>query len=208
MYTPPHNRQDDPDEVFSFMREFPFATLVTSAEGGMMATHIPLTVARTEDGFRVSGHIARANGQAAHLAAGTEALAIFASPHAYVSPELYEPGKWVPTWNYVAVHAYGSPRVIADREGKLAVLADTIGAHDAAFQERFDAYPLEFVEAKLKGIVAFEFAVSRIDARWKLSQDRKRPERERISLAMRSSGDPSAQRLGDFMEAGELPARV
>ena len=201
MYTPPHNRQDNPDEVFAFMREFSFGTLVTCGAAGLTATHIPLTVTRDGASFRVSGHIARANAQCADLAAGTEAMAIFASPHAYVSPELYENGTWVPTWNYVAVHAYGVPMLLDDREAKLRLLAETVAANEAAFQQRFDAYPPEFVDAKLKGIVAFEFEVTRLDARWKLSQDRKPAERERISLVMRLSEDPSARQLARYMES-------
>ncbi|MGE3074767.1 MAG: FMN-binding negative transcriptional regulator [Dehalococcoidia bacterium] len=200
MYTPPHNRQDDPEEVFAFMREFPFATLVTSGEAGMVATHIPLATVRDGDSLRVSGHIAKANPQTNDLAAGTEVLAVFASPHGYVSPTNYEPGNWVPTWNYVAVHAYGAPEVLESREEKLSVLAATIAAHDAGFQAEFEAYPAEFVDAKLKGIVAFSFSVSRVDARWKLSQDRRPAERERVSLALKLSNDPSANRLAAFMD--------
>ncbi|MGE0601053.1 MAG: FMN-binding negative transcriptional regulator [Dehalococcoidia bacterium] len=200
MYTPPHNRQSDPDEVFAFMREFPFATLVTSGGAGLIATHIPLATVRDGDSLRVSGHIAKANPQAKDLAAGTEVLAVFASPHGYVSPSNYEPGNWVPTWNYVAVHAYGVPEVLETRKAKLEVLAATIAAHDAGFQAEFDAYPVEFVDAKLKGIVAFSFAVSRTDARWKLSQDRRPVERERVSLALKLSNDPSANRLAAYME--------
>ncbi len=200
MYTPPHNRQDDPDEIFAFMREFPFATLVTCGDSGIVATHIPLTATRSGDSLRISGHIAKANPQVQDLQDGTEALAIFASPHGYVSPANYEPGKWVPTWNYVAVHAYGTPSVLESREAKLAVLAQTIEAHDVGFQATFDAYPAEFVEAKLKGIVAFEIPVGRIDARWKLSQDRQPVEQERVSLALKLSSDPSANRLAAFMD--------
>jgi transcriptional regulator len=206
MYTPPHNRQDDPDAVFAFMRAFPFATLATCGDGGMTATHLPLSVSRDGERLRITGHLAKANAQAAHLAAGAEAMAIFAAPHGYVSPQHYEPGRWVPTWNYVAVHAYGTPVVTDGREAKLATLAELVAAHDAGFQGTFDAYPEDFVDAKLKGIVAFELPVSRIDARWKLSQDRKPAERERISLAMRLSGDPSAERLAAFMEHGEQVA--
>ena len=200
MYTPPHNRQDDPQAVFAFMREFPFAAVVTSGEAGLMATHIPLTVDGTGDSYRISGHLAKANPQAAQLAAWTEVMAIFSAPHGYVSPSNYEPGVWVPTWNYVAVHAYGRPVVIDDRAGKLAVLARSIAAHDPSYQAEFDAFQPEYVDAKLKGIVAFEVAVSRVDARWKVSQDRMPAERERISLALKLSSDPSAQRLAEYMD--------
>ncbi len=208
MYTPPHNRQEDPDEVFAFMREFPFATLVTSGADGMTATHAPLNVTRTGAELRISGHIAKANAQVRHLQDGREALAIFAAPHAYVSPSNYEPGQWVPTWNYVAVHAYGTPRVAESRDAKLAVLAETVAAYDAGFQDQFDSYPGEFVDGKLKGIVAFEFAVSRVDARWKLSQDRQPAERDRIVSALRESQDALAAKLAGYMDAtAEAAAR-
>ena len=200
MYTPPQNRQQDPEEIAAFMREFSFATLVTCGEGGMVASQIPLSFVRDGATFRLSGHIAKANQQAAHLAAGAGAMAIFAAPHGYVSPQNYEPGKWVPTWNYVAVHAYGIPEVREDRAAKLAALASLVGAYEPGFQATLDAYPPEFVDAKLKGIVAFEIEVTRLDARWKLSQDRQPAERERISLALRLSSDPSANRLASFME--------
>ena len=200
MYTPPHNRQEDPEAIYAFMREFPFAVLVSCGESGLVATHIPLTVERVGDSYRISGHLAKANAQAEQLFAGAEVIAIFSAPHGYVSPSNYEPGKWVPTWNYVALHAYGTPAVIEGRDAKLEVLASSIAAHDPSYQAVFDTYPPEFVDAKLKGIVAFEIAVSRLDARWKLSQDRKSSERERISLAHQLSRDRSAQRLAEYMD--------
>lgn len=203
MYTPPHNRQDNPEELLAFMGEFPFATLVTCGEGGMTATHLPLSVRCEGDRFRISGHLAKANPQGAHLAAGAEAMAIFTAPHAYISPAHYEPGKWVPTWNYVAVHAYGMPSVFEDREAKLATLRGAIAAYEPGYQADFDSYPPEFVDAKLKGIVAFEIAVTRVEGRWKLSQDRKPAERERIRTALAASDDALAARLARYMEPAE-----
>jgi transcriptional regulator len=203
MYTPPHNRQPDMAEVSAFMRAFPFATLVTHGEGGMIASHIPLNVSESCDSVVITGHVAKANAQWEHLAAGVEAMAIFSEPHSYISPSNYEPGRWVPTWNYVAVHAYGRPMLIEDREGKLAVLAASIAATEPGYQAVLDRYPVEFIDSKLKGLVAFEIAVSRLDARWKLSQDRRQTERERISLAMKLSSDPSAIRLAEYMDQHE-----
>jgi transcriptional regulator len=199
MYTPPHNRQEDPEAISGFIRAFPFATLVTDGEGAIMASHIPLNLLESCDSRVLTGHIAKANPQWGHLANGAEVLAVFSEPHSYVSPSNYEPGNWVPTWNYVAVHAHGTPALIEDREGKLAVLAATIAATEPGYQQTLDAFPPEFVNAKLKGIVAFEIAVTRVDARWKLSQDRSAEERERISLALRLSGDASGRRLAEFM---------
>jgi transcriptional regulator len=200
MYSPPHNRPEDAQEVAAFMREFPFASLVTHGPSGMTATHLPLNLSEGCDSLVMTGHVAKANRQWEDLAGGREAMAIFSGPHAYVSPTHYEPGQWVPTWNYVAVHAYGTPAIIEAREGKLAVLRQTVSATEPTFQNTFDALPPEFVDAKLKGIVAFEIAVTRTEARFKLSQDRRADERGRISLALRLSGDDSAERLAAYME--------
>lgn len=200
MYSPPHNRPEDAQEVAAFMREFPFAAVVTHGPSGMTATHLPLNLSEGCDSLVITGHFAKANRQWEDLASGREAMAIFSGPHAYVSPSHYQPGQWVPTWNYVAVHAYGLPALIEDREAKVAVLRQTIAATEPGFQETLDGLPLEFVDAKLKGIVAFEIAVTRTEARFKLSQDRHEDERGRISLALRLSGDESAQRLANYME--------
>lgn len=201
MYTPPHHRQDDPAALSSFMRAFPFAALVTNGEGGLIATHIPLVLTESCDSLILLGHMAKANSQWRHLAAGAEVMAIFSEPHAYVSPSSYDPGRWVPTWNYLAVHAYGRPSIVEAREAKLAVLTAAVRVTEPAYEADFNAFPGDLLDAKLKGIVAFEILVTRVEGRWKLSQDRKPHERERISLALRLSGDPSAARLAEYMDA-------
>lgn len=206
MYTPPHHRQDDPAALSAFMQAFPFAALVSDGERGLAATHIPLILTESCDSLVLLGHMAKANPQWRDLAGGNEVMAIFSEPHAYISPANYEPGRWVPTWNYVAVHAYGKPAVVEEREAKLAVLDAAIRVTESSYQAEFDAYPDDFVDAKLKGIVTFEIAVSRVEGRWKLSQDRAPRERARISLSLRLSGDPSAARLAEYMEHPAVPA--
>ncbi len=200
MYVPPHNRQTDDEAVLAFLRGHPFATLVTCGPAGLAATHIPVNSDYRGGAFRLSGHIARANAQVGDLENGAEAMVIFSEPHGYVSPSNYDAGQSVPTWNYIAVHAYGPPRLLHEREAKMAVLTASIGANDPAYQAIFDGYDASYVDAKLKGIVAFEILVTRVDARWKLSQDRTAGERERVSLALKLSADPSAQRLGEYMD--------
>ena len=200
MYTPPHNNQDDPAALSAFMQAHPFATLVTRGGEGLMATHLPLVVTESCDSMVLLGHVSKANPQWRDLEAGGDVLAIFSEPHAYVSPSNYDPGRWVPTWNYVAVHAYGAATIVEDREAKLAVLSAAVRVSEPGYQAEFDTFPADFVDAKLKGLVAFEVVVSRVEGRWKLSQDRTAAERERISLSMRLSGDPSAERLAEYME--------
>ncbi len=198
MYTPPNNRNDDPAELLAFMRRYSFATLVTSC-GGLMATHLPVSVSEREGRFRVTGHLSRANPQWGNLSLG-EALVVFAEPHGYVSPSNYPEGMWVPTWNYVAVHAYGAPALIEGREETLAVLREMVAATEPGYGAVFAGYPEEWVDAKLKGIVAFEMEVTRIESRWKLSQEKPETTRERIAQEL-SSGDGASRELAAFMRA-------
>jgi len=199
MYSPPHNRPEDAQQVAAFMREFPFAALVTPGEDGMTATHLPLNLSEGCDSLIITGHVAKANRQWEDLASGREAMAIFSGPHAYVSPTHYQPGQWVPTWNYVAVHAYGTPALVEDREGKLAVLRQTIAATEPGFQQTLDALPPEFVDAKLKGIVAFEIPISRLEGKAKLSQNRPAGDQARVRAALAAEGNPWAQAVAALM---------
>lgn len=199
MYTPPHNRNEDPAELLAFMRAHAFATLVTSA-GGLMATHIPVAIIERDGATFISGHLAKANPQWRELPNG-EALVIFQGPHAYVSPNHYLPEHVsVPTWNYVAVHAYGAPRLVEDRAAVIALLGDAIAANEAAYQQTFDASTPEWIDAKLKGIVAFELEVSRLEGRWKLSQNWSETIRERIIDTL-EAGDDAARELADYTRA-------
>lgn len=191
MYSPPHNRNDDPEELLAFMRRYPFGTLVTWGANGLIASHLPLNTSLQGESFTITSHMAKANEQWREFGYG-EVLAIFTEPHAYISPRHYPPGAWVPTWNYVAVHAHGRARGIEDREGKLAVLRDTIASSEPGYGEQFDSFPDDWVDAKLKGIVAFAIDVTRIEGRWKLSQDRDAETRERISAALEREGGPAA----------------
>lgn len=198
MYTPPQNRNDDPAELLAFMRRYSFATLVTSC-GGLMATHLPVNINERDGRLHITGHLSKANPQWRELALG-EAMVIFAEPHGYVSPSNYPEGKWVPTWNYVAVHAYGAPSLVEGREGTLAVLHDSIAATEPAYAAEFASYPAEWVDAKLKGIVAFEMEVTRIESRWKLSQEKDHATRARTADGLASS-DGAGRDLAGLMRA-------
>src|SRR5688572_6197544 len=111
MYLPSAFHVTDEPEIEAFMQRHDFATMVGGAGGSLMATHIPVTVARTADGLHITGHVARANPHWQQMDGTNEALIIFHGPHAYVSPTWYATAPSVPTWNYAAVHAYGMPRV-------------------------------------------------------------------------------------------------
>lgn len=196
MYVPSHNRMDDRAAQLAFMRQYSFATLVTAVAGAApRASHLPVVVAGEGAEPRLLAHLARSNPQWRDFAAGGEVLLIFQGPHAYISPSLYQRHPSVPTWNYAALHAYGVPRILESGEEQLRVLRALAGANDAPYLEQMERLPQDFLALKLAGIVAFEIPLSRLEARWKLSQDRAPQERQNIVDALRGSDDSAAQTL-------------
>ncbi|HEV2705308.1 MAG TPA: FMN-binding negative transcriptional regulator [Pyrinomonadaceae bacterium] len=214
MYTPRHNREEDPARLCDFMREYSFAALVTTraaANGGdshaphIHATHLPFLIEREGDSFKLFAHIAKANPQWRDFDGAREALVIFQEPHAYISPRHYDEALSVPTWNYVAVHAYGAPVPFQSDEEKLRLLRRMIEELDADYLARWDEMPARYVTQKLGGIVAFHIEVTRLEARFKLSQDRSIAERERIVSELSASADRTRSRLGELMKEDAQP---
>lgn len=200
MYVPPQNRIEDRPTLVAFMRKHSFGALVTHGSEGLRATHLPVVVVEEEgDRVRLLAHVARANPQWHDFADGREAMMIFAEPHAYVSPRHYERAESVPTWNYVAVHAYGVPRIVEGRDEKHAQQSKLIAMHDDEYGARFPGLPREYVDRMLGAIVAFAVDVTRLDARFKLSQEKLPVERERIIAELDASGDSWATETADLM---------
>lgn len=199
MYVPRHNQSDDRAALLAYMRAYSFAALATSGEGGLMATHLPFVVEEEDGRITLLAHMARANPQWREFAAAADAMVIFMQPHAYVSPRHYDSRQNVPTWNYVAVHAYGRPALIEERTAKMALQRKLIRQHDPAYLAQMDGLPESYLDAKLAAIVSFSLAVTRIDARYKLSQDKNPAERERIVRELESGGDSVAAETARLM---------
>ncbi len=199
MYVPKYNQMEDRAALLAYMRAYSFAALATSGPGGLTATHLPFVI--EEEGGRITllAHMAKANPQWRDFAAGTEALVIFMQPHAYVSPRLYDSRQNVPTWNYVAVHAYGRPVLIEERAAKIELQQKLIRQHDAGYLTQMAELPDSYLDAKLAAIVSFSLAATRIDARYKLSQDKNPAERERIARELEASGDSVAAETARLM---------
>jgi transcriptional regulator len=199
MYTPRHNRVADPATLVAFMRAHSFAALVTHGEAGLRATHLPVVVEEAAGQVRLLAHLAKANPQWRDFVPGGEVMVIFAEPHAYVSPRHYERAEAVPTWNYAAVHAYGLPRLVEDRDEKHAQQAKLIALHDREYLARFPSLPRDYVDKMLGAIVSFAIDVTRLDARFKLSQEKLPVERERIIAALEASGERSSVETARLM---------
>jgi transcriptional regulator len=188
MYSPEYNRPDDRAEIVAFMRANNFPVLVTGLGGTLHATHLPSMVHEEGERLVIDMHMARNNPQWNEFF-DEEVLVIFSGPHAYVSPRWYEEVERVPTWNYAAVHAYGVPRIISSRDEKLASQRRLVGTMDPQWLPKFDALSEKYVSGMLEGIVNFQIPVSRLDTRWKLSQNRGRREMEMIAQALEQSGE-------------------
>jgi transcriptional regulator len=197
MYTPDNFRVDDLPQIHALMRAKPFATLISGGSAGVQASHLP-TVLKAEGPLGViECHLARANLHWKELAEGNEALMIFQGPEGYVTPNWYpsksEHGKVVPTWNYAIVHAHGRPEVMQDKRWLHAHVAALTAQQEATESKPWslsDA-PDSFIEMMLRGIVGFRFAITRLEGKWKMSQNRELKDREGVveGLGKRGQGD-------------------
>ena len=188
MYSPPYNKLENRAELLAFMRANNFVLLVTGTGGTLHASHLPVVIEDSGDTLKLDMHMARANAQWREFF-DEEVLVVFSGAHAYISPRWYEEKQRVPTWNYAAVHAYGVPRIISEKQAKHASQRRLIASLDPEWLPRFDALSAEYVAKMLDGIVNFEIPVSRLETRWKLSQNRGRREMELIAAALEKSGD-------------------
>ena len=194
MYSPPYNQPEGRTELLEFMRAHNFPVLVTGTGGTLHASHLPITVHEEGERIVIDMHMAKNNPQWKEFF-DDEVLVIFAGPHAYVSPRWYAEQERVPTWNYAAVHAYGNVKIISGKEEKRASQRRLIESLDPQWLPKFDTLRDEYVSQMLDGIVNFSIAVTRIEARWKLSQNRGRHEMELIAAELDKSPDPSARAL-------------
>ena len=188
MYSPSYNRVEDRAEVVEFMRANSFVVLVSGTGGELQASHLPAQIRVEKEQIILDMHMARANAQWQEFF-DEEVMVVFSGPHAYVSPRWYEERERVPTWNYAVVHAYGTPKVIDDRKLKYESQRRLVALLDPQWLPRFDDLRPEYVETMLAGIVNFEIPVSRLQTRWKLSQNRSRHEQESIAARLEASSD-------------------
>jgi len=195
MYSPPYNQLENRAELLAFMRANSFAVVVTGTGGALHASHLPVMVHDHGKDIVIDSHMAKNNAQWKEFF-DDEVMVIFSGPHAYVSPRWYEDKERVPTWNYAAVHAYGAPKVVADPKLKYESQRRLIEAMDPKWLPQFDGLRPQYVEQMLAGIVNFQIAVTRLETRWKLSQNRSRREQELIAAELDKSNDSVERALG------------
>jgi transcriptional regulator len=200
MYIPAHFAQPDLATIHSAIDRYSFATLVSGAAGELSASHLPLLLDRTSGANgTLLGHMARANRQW-QGAAGQEVLAIFAGPHAYISPQWYQAREVVPTWNYVAIHAYGRLELIEDEAEVEALLHRTVQTFEVPEPQPWRlTEPAEYVRRLLRQIVAFRISVSRLEGKWKLNQNRPQEQRENVIEVLAQRSDDNSQEIAGLM---------
>ena len=209
MYTPRAFALDDLPEIQQLIQHTRLAQLVTVGENGLQASHLTLLLNPDEGpNGTLYGHLAKANPQWRELQNGGEALVIFAGADAYISPAFYpakaEHGKVVPTWNYIAVHAYGTPAVFSDAERLLKVVTALTDRHESGRAQpwRVSDAPADYIDGMLKAIVGFALPIERLVGKRKLSQNRSAADMAGVRDGLAASADVRDQTLARFIPQG------
>ena len=206
VYLPPAFTESRPEVLIEHIERCDFGLLVSHGPAGLVASHIPFLIERDGQQLHLHGHLARPNPQVGDLAAAGEVLAIFHGPHTYISPKWYATGPSVPTWNYVDVHAYGTVRLVEDADWLRRFLRRLSARHEARNADpwRTQDLPETYLEGMLKGIIGLDIAVTRLEGKYKLSQNRPAPDRPGVIAALEAQSDADACAVARLMREQEL----
>jgi transcriptional regulator len=200
MYIPKFFKVADVDEVREFIQTYSFGTLVTTKKGKPIATHLPLQLVQEGDAYFITGHMAYGNPQWRTFEQAQDVLVMFQGPHAYISSSWYEQEN-VPTWNYQAVHVYGTANILDKGQLKedLAKLLQKYEEHreNPVLWEKLSP---SLLEKELKGIVGFKIKVEEMQASYKMSQNRNDTDYRHIIEQLRQEAHPDAVRMAEVME--------
>lgn len=198
LYNPAQFKQDDVGALHDAIRAHGFGTLVTLGADGLEASHVPMMIEPAPGPYgTLIGHVAKANPQWRSVRPDVAALAMFLGPNAYITPAWYpskhEGGKVVPTWNYTAIHASGTLTFFEDPERLLRLVTRLTEHHEAgrAAPWKVTDAPADYVQGMLKGIVGFELAITRLEGKWKMSQNRPAADRTGVVEGLTREGGPT-----------------
>ena len=208
MYVPSSNAEHRPEVMLDYVEAHPLAALVTSSSEGLIATHLPLLVDRTRGALgTLAGHIARANPQQRQAREGDEALVIFSGHDAYITPAFYPSkalgGKVVPTWNYVAVHAYGRLHFVSDPAALRRHLEALTSRHESTRKQPWSVNdaPTNYIERQMGAIVGVEIEITRLEGKWKMSQNRAAEDIDGVIAGLGASADARERAVGEVVRA-------
>ena len=201
MYIPEHFRARNHEDTVAFLRANPFAILISTTDSGPFATHLPLFVraADKEEEIILRGHVAKANPHWRYLEQQPQCLTIFHGPHSYVSPTLYSTSENVPTWNYGAVHVYGTARVFSAPDALQGVLDELIAMFEPVYAKQWANLSDTYRQRMLGHIVGFEITATKIEAKFKLSQNRSRGEQENVISSLAKAEDTAVSGVARLM---------
>jgi transcriptional regulator len=207
LYIPEFNRVEDRAVALAFMQANPFAILISVTEEGPFATHLPILAREVEGKLQLRGHVAKANPHSKSIKQDQESLAVFHGPHAYISPSLYELRESVPTWNYAAVHVYGKGTVFTEEAEMNQFLQELIAESDASYAVQWASLSEDYRSRMVQHIVGFEINATRVETKFKLSQNRTKAEQENIIKALGSSSDSAVAGVAALMKDRGLGSR-
>jgi transcriptional regulator len=208
LYLPAHFSETRTEVLHALMRARPLATLVTLRASGLVANHLPLeTLSEPTPLGSLRGHIARANPLWRDYQQGTMALAIFQGPQTYISPSLYpskeQSGEVVPTWDYAVVHAQGTMRFIQEADWLRGFVARLTETHEASRPQpwKIDDAPAAYIDKMLSLIVGFEFSISGLSGKWKVSQNRSHADRQGVITGLKDANDVDSREIAAMLAA-------
>jgi transcriptional regulator len=204
MYIPEHFRVRHHAEAIAFMRANPFVILVSTNEDGPFASHIPVVVREVGEQLIVRGHFAKANPHWRYLEQQPQCLTIFHGPHAYISPSLYTNVESVPTWNYGAVHAYGNARLYSSPEDLQVVLHELMGTFEPSYAAQWASLDESYRHRMLSQIVGFEIEVTKLEAKFKLGQNRTKQDQANMMASLGQAKDTAVSGVARMMQEQKL----
>ncbi|WP_052597685.1 FMN-binding negative transcriptional regulator [Aureispira sp. CCB-QB1] len=199
MYIPPKFKLTDESQIRAYICQYPFATLITAVDNYPIATHLPFILEQEGSEWYLLSHMAKANPQWRQLK-NTSTLVVFQEPHAYISPTYYEKEENVPTWNYIAVHVYGTVEMLLEPEQAIEVLEKSITTFEKGFQKQWEHLDNGYKKRLLNGMVAFRIKIETLEGKEKLSQNKTEKERQAIAEGLLTISDSSARQLGEIMK--------
>lgn len=203
MYIHKINLTTDRDEIVAFMKQYSFATIITSKNNTPTATHLPFIVTIKDDQVVLTSHFAKANEHWKDIE-NNKSLIIFSEPHAYISPKNYDTLLNVPTWNYISIHAYGNGKLITQTERTFKVLEATIDHFENTYRQQWDNLTADYKLNMSKGIVAFEIIITELQAKKKLSQNRTAAEKVKIIETLSKSPYSNEQAIAGYMKQDKV----
>jgi transcriptional regulator len=200
MYVPTAFEETDQQKLHDFIESYSFGLLVSVQGGVPVATHLPMLLERdTGPHGCLIGHVARANPQWQDLD-GQQVLVVFSGPHVYVSPSWYESENVVPTWNYVAVHAYGTCRLVEDAEAVTRILAASVATFERSMPNPWSLDTgTAFFQSRVRAVIGLRVEINRLEGKWKLNQNHPPERRDKVMRVLEKSENHDAREFARLM---------